>query len=76
MKKNAAIELPLNDERKEVKKPRHVVIAINHLIERQRRKNLLAKKSVIDVELKALDEAILAIDVELKALDEAILALE
>ncbi len=53
MKKNAAIELPLNDERKEVKKPRHVVIAINHLIER--RKNLLA-------ELKALDEAILALE--------------
>ena len=42
------------------KKPRHVVIAINHLIER--RKNLLAKKSVIDVELKALDEAILALE--------------
>ena len=57
---NAATELPLNDERKEVKKPRHVVIAINHLIER--RKNLLAKKSVIDVELKALDEAILALE--------------
>ncbi len=50
MKKNAAIELPLNDERKEVKKPRHVVIAINHLIE------------AIDVELKALDEAILALE--------------
>ena len=57
---NAATELPLNDERKEVKKPRHVVIAINHLSER--RKNLLAKKSVIDVELKALDEAILALE--------------
>ena len=61
MKKNAAIELPLNDERKEVKKPRHVVISLItiHLI--QRRKNLLAKKSVIDVELKALYEPILAI---------------
>ena len=57
---NAATELPLNDERKEVKKPRHVVIAINHLTER--RKNLLAKRSTIDEELAGLDAAILALE--------------
>ena len=32
---DAAMELSLNDERKETKKPRHVVIAINHLSERE-----------------------------------------
>ena len=56
----AASELPLNDERKEVKKPRHVVIAINHLSER--RKVLLAKKLAIDEELAGLDAAILALE--------------
>lgn len=57
---DAAMELSLNDERKETKKPRHVVIAINHLSER--RKNLLAKKSAIDEELAGLDAAILALE--------------
>jgi hypothetical protein len=42
------------------KKPRHVVIAINHLSER--RKVLLAKKSAIDEELGGLDAAILALE--------------
>ena len=56
----AASELPLNDERREVKKPRHVVIAINHLSER--RKVLLAKKSAIDEELAGLDAAIQALE--------------
>jgi hypothetical protein len=42
------------------KKPRHVVIAINHLSER--RKVLLAKKSSIDEELAGLDAAIIALE--------------
>ena len=42
------------------KKPRHVVIAINHLSER--RKVLLAKKSAIDEELAGLDAAIIALE--------------
>ena len=59
---DAAIEIPLNDERTAPKKlNRHVVIALNHL--RKRRDALEAQAKEIQKQLEEVDGAIKALEV-------------
>jgi hypothetical protein len=60
---DAAQELPLNDERQpepELKKNRHVVIALNHM--RKRRATLEQQDRKLQKELEEIDAAILALE--------------
>jgi hypothetical protein len=58
---DAAIELPLNDERKpERKQGRHIVIALNHL--NKQRAALAEKIAVMTEELESIDASIKALD--------------
>ena len=58
---DAAIELPLNDDRAPKKQSRHVTIALNHL--NKRRTALLDKRQALTKEIDELDAAILALGV-------------
>ena len=53
-------ELPLNDELRETKKNRHVVIALNHL--NKQRNKLLSQRDKLTKEIEGLDAAILALE--------------
>lgn len=55
-----AAELPLNDERKETKKNRHVVIALNHL--NKRLEALVIRATDLRVEIDEIHEAIAALE--------------
>ena len=60
---DAAIELPLDDERKPDKKlNRHVVIAINHM--KKRRLTLISQSESLKREIDDLDEALAALNQE------------
>ena len=53
-------ELPLNDELRETKKNRHVVIALNHM--NKQRNKLLSQRDKLTKEIEGLDAAILALE--------------
>ena len=58
---DAAIELPLNDERKR-KQGRHIVIALNHL--GKQRAALAEKIAALTEELESIDASIAALSPE------------